>query len=334
VWVDTSYDIAPSYYSFCAVRDFGSSYLRPVILPRERNVTFIQNTVNITNITYNNYNNVVFNGGPNYHNINRRSARQVPSLKLVQNNNFDRDGRGRGGRGGRGGLPRSVQRGNQLEVFSPDVERGGEENFKPKIRKVIPGEKVRKGLREIKDPALRAQLKEKMQQESKGLTPDTAPAKAVQVADLQGVPEKADPNAPSPAGTDAVSETANDATNWREMQLRIPQPSLKMTRLLQTRMQRQPGRRGATRRAVKAVADGTPAQWPGSIQPKKKRGRQPKVSGSVADVAPGVSKAQQASPPASRPRELIHPQRMKLRKRTKENGRDVIRRTSSLPPCL
>ena len=64
VWVDTTYDIGPSHYNFCRTPDFGAPVLRPVIINRSRNVTIIQNTVNITNITYNTGSNVVFNGGP------------------------------------------------------------------------------------------------------------------------------------------------------------------------------------------------------------------------------------------------------------------------------
>ena len=50
-WADTQYDIGPRHYSFCRSRDFGAPVIRGVILPRARNVTFINFTTNITNIT-------------------------------------------------------------------------------------------------------------------------------------------------------------------------------------------------------------------------------------------------------------------------------------------
>ncbi|HEX8312074.1 MAG TPA: DUF6600 domain-containing protein [Chthoniobacteraceae bacterium] len=203
VWVDTSYDIAPSYYNFCETRHFGAPLLRPVIIDRSQNVTIIENTVNITNITYNNYSKVVYNGGPNYAAINRRSDRSIPSLKLVRNTNIDGIN-GRNGRGGgkdRRGLPRSVQRGNQLEVFAPDVVRNDRDADSIRPKRKVPGEKVRRGLAEVKDEGVRNRLRDKLRKESNGLTAETAPARPVQASDLQGVPQKADPNAPSQAGT-------------------------------------------------------------------------------------------------------------------------------------
>ena len=206
VWVDTSYDIAPSYYNFCETRHFGAPLLRPVIIDRSQNVTIIENTVNITNITYNNYSNVVYNGGPNYAAINRRSERPIPSLKLVQNtnvnvtNNFN-DGERQGGRRERRGLPRAMQRGNQLEVFAPEVVQNDQDADAIRPKRRVAGEKVRRGLGEVKDEGVRNRLRNKLRQESNGLTAESAPARPVQASDLEVVPQKADPNAPSQART-------------------------------------------------------------------------------------------------------------------------------------
>src|SRR5207249_2554019 len=70
-WVDSTYGIGPGFYNFCAYRDFGSPSLRPVIIDRSRNVTIVQNTVNITNITVNRSRNIVFNGGPSFQTVAR-----------------------------------------------------------------------------------------------------------------------------------------------------------------------------------------------------------------------------------------------------------------------
>ena len=62
--VDIEFDIGPEYYNFCEVRYIGEPVLRNYIAPRVQNVTYINNTVNVTNITV--QNNVVYNYGPNY----------------------------------------------------------------------------------------------------------------------------------------------------------------------------------------------------------------------------------------------------------------------------
>jgi hypothetical protein len=211
VWVDNSYDIGPGYYNFCHSYDFGVPFLRPCILPRRDNVTIINKTVNITNITYNNVSKVVYNGGPDFNTMNRRSRRPIPALKLVQRANVDdlRDGRNRRGKGG---LLRAEQRGNQLEVVSPTIAQGDDQKaLKPKkIAKVVSKDKVNKGWASVKDPEQRRAIKQQMEQQTRNLSPETAPAKPVQVADLEVLPKKADPNAPSPVRTGRDKGKGND----------------------------------------------------------------------------------------------------------------------------
>ena len=66
--VDIEYDIGPEYYNFCDVRFIGEPVLRDRILPPVQNITYIKNTVNVTNITV--QNNVVYNYGPDYTVVN------------------------------------------------------------------------------------------------------------------------------------------------------------------------------------------------------------------------------------------------------------------------
>ena len=187
VWADTSYDIGPDYYSFCRVRDFGAPVLGPVCLPRVENVTYIQNTVNITNITYNRTNSVIFNGGPNFVNINRVVNRPIPALKLVQQQQLV---------GGRGFKTR--QQGNQLAMFTPTMKLAKDDGPRVKPARVIPADRVNRGWGQIKDPEVKQKLRQKLKQEANGLTPESAPAKPMVAQDIAAVPKKADPTAPSP----------------------------------------------------------------------------------------------------------------------------------------
>jgi hypothetical protein len=78
--VDIAFDIGPEYYNFCDVRFIGEPVLRDRIFPAVQNVTYITNTVNVTNITV--QNNVVYNYGPNYNVVNQYSSRPIQRLTI------------------------------------------------------------------------------------------------------------------------------------------------------------------------------------------------------------------------------------------------------------
>jgi hypothetical protein len=78
--VDVAYDIGPEYYNFCDVRFIGEPVLRDRIFPAAQNVTYITNTVNVTNIIV--QNNVVYNYGPNFNVVNTYSSRPVQRLTI------------------------------------------------------------------------------------------------------------------------------------------------------------------------------------------------------------------------------------------------------------
>src|SRR5258708_30043004 len=58
----------------------GEPVLRDRIFPRVQNVTYITNTVNVTNITV--QNNIVYNYGPDYAVVNRYSSRPIQRLAI------------------------------------------------------------------------------------------------------------------------------------------------------------------------------------------------------------------------------------------------------------
>ncbi len=82
--VDRDYDIGPAAYVFIAMSNFGARSYAPVIERPERNVAIINQTVNVTNITYNNTTNntVVYNGGPNYDVVRAHSKQPVENVKV------------------------------------------------------------------------------------------------------------------------------------------------------------------------------------------------------------------------------------------------------------
>src|SRR4030095_13657197 len=78
--VDVVFDIGPEYYNFCDVRFIGEPVLRDRIFPSVQNVTYITNTVNVTNIYV--QNNVVYNYGPDYNVVNTYSSRPIQRLAI------------------------------------------------------------------------------------------------------------------------------------------------------------------------------------------------------------------------------------------------------------
>src|SRR3954469_20408800 len=85
--VDIDFDIGPAYYNFIDVRYIGEPVLRERIFAADQNVTYINKTVNVTNITYNN--SAVYNYGPDYNTVSRYSARPIQRLSLQRETNVD-----------------------------------------------------------------------------------------------------------------------------------------------------------------------------------------------------------------------------------------------------
>ena len=83
--VDEYYDIGAGSYTFVPRREFGgeATYVGRVVAP-ERNVTIIEDTVNVTNLTYQvvNQQTVLVNEGPDFAALNDASAQPVPRLRL------------------------------------------------------------------------------------------------------------------------------------------------------------------------------------------------------------------------------------------------------------
>jgi hypothetical protein len=209
VWVDSTYEIGPRYYSFCHTRDFGAPVLRHVLLPRIRNVEICFGTVNITSISYNRDYGCAFNGGFDYNWIRERCHRPVPALKLVQNTtNIYINGN-------RGNVFVNSPRGNALIVAAPRLSNRA--NFNVASRQVAVSRKfqrtsVTKGWTGLDKEGTRDRLLVKMREETKGLSRENAPARRVRAEELAVVPKTADFKAKPAALTKIPEERRNPAT--------------------------------------------------------------------------------------------------------------------------
>jgi hypothetical protein len=191
--VDIEFDIGPEYYNFCEVRYIGEPVLRNYIAPRVQNVTYINNTVNVTNITV--QNNVVYNYGPNYEVLSAASARPIQRLSIERQSATNLSA------AAKSGTLTKVQ-GNKLVVAAPQRLAKAPPAAKPAtVKTKVAQPKLNRGWAGVPNEA---QLKQKIKTENpKNIPPPTAAA-----ARKAGSPPPAvgaGPTAPAAAGTPVSS---------------------------------------------------------------------------------------------------------------------------------
>ncbi|MGI9086605.1 MAG: DUF6600 domain-containing protein [Chthoniobacterales bacterium] len=88
-WADSYYDISADEYVFIPNEDIGSDRLERDVIPVERNVTIVNETTNVTNITYNNT--TVVNEGPNFDELRGHSRRPIERMQLRREYDVEQD---------------------------------------------------------------------------------------------------------------------------------------------------------------------------------------------------------------------------------------------------
>ena len=155
--VDLEFNIGPLYYNFCDVRYIGEPVLRRHIYAPTQNITYINQTVNVTNITYTN--NVVYNHGPDYNYLSAYSTRPIQRLRLRRDTNVDLV------ESARSGALTKVS-GDQLLVATPlKVEKQAQQVAPKVVKTKLEQPKLETGWSGITDPNAKAQIEEKMKTE-------------------------------------------------------------------------------------------------------------------------------------------------------------------------
>ena len=85
-WADNYYDIGPDQYAFVPTNEFGRQLTPSEIVPRKQNVAIINQTINVTNITYNN--SLIVDRGPSYDELRARSHQPIERLRLERTQGF------------------------------------------------------------------------------------------------------------------------------------------------------------------------------------------------------------------------------------------------------
>lgn len=191
--VDVEFDIGPSYYNFIEVRYIGEPVLRERIIESHLNVTYISNTVNVTNITY--ANSVVYNHGPDYNTLSQYSARPIRRMTLEREANADLTVAARSK-----GLTK-VQ-GDKLIVAAPATLQKPVAPVAPKtVKEKIVKPTIERGWNDVADPKIQADLKEKMKSED----PRKIPPPSLKPRDKGDVP-------PSPMDNQSGGPSSGPAT--------------------------------------------------------------------------------------------------------------------------
>jgi hypothetical protein len=164
--VDVMFDIGPEYYNFCDVRFIGEPVLRDRIFPPVQNVTYITNTVNVTNITV--QNNIVYNYGPDYTVVNRYSSRPIQRLTV------ERQAATNLTNAVKSGTLTKVQ-GNKLLVAAPQkLAKAAPTAKPPAVKAKVAQPKIERGWRGVPN---KAELEQKIKAENpKNIPPPTRAA--------------------------------------------------------------------------------------------------------------------------------------------------------------
>jgi hypothetical protein len=152
--VDVSFGIGPLYYNFIDIRYIGEPVLRGRLIEPSRNVTIINNTVNVTNITVNNT--TVINNGPDLTRVNQFSTRPIPRLTLQRETNINNEIAGH-----RGNLNRV--NGNTLMVAAPAVKRSPQKITPRQVKAKVDKPNFEKGWKGINN---RQQVEQAMEKEN------------------------------------------------------------------------------------------------------------------------------------------------------------------------
>ena len=194
--IDVEFNIGPAYYNFVDVRYIGEPVLRERIIASTQNVTYIQQTVNVTNITYKNK--TVYNYGPDIKVINSRASRPIQQLRIDRQQNVDFSA------AAKSGALTKVQ-GDRLVVAGPmRVTRSARTVAPLNVKAKVDKAKIDRGWSAVGDEKAQAEFKQKIKsQDLKNVPPPTGAGAAGQA----GV--NASPGGAGAAGQIGASPTAS-----------------------------------------------------------------------------------------------------------------------------
>jgi hypothetical protein len=191
-WADNYYDIGPEQYCFVPTREIGTERIERVVVPTDQNVTIVNQTTNVTNITCNNT--IVVNQGPNYDELRARSQQPIPRLRLERRTTVTTEN------------PRSVVKGEVVEVAAPVIAHAQPVERPPVVKRTVRETVVEHGWEGVADQKAAQQARAKIKSEASP-PPNAPPKMFVKPAPVAGAPP-----APSPASRATAAPVARSTT--------------------------------------------------------------------------------------------------------------------------
>jgi hypothetical protein len=207
-WADSYYDIGPEQYCFVPTREIGSQRIERVVVPREQNVTIVNQTTNVTNITYNNT--TIVNQGPNYEEVRARSQQPVARLRLERRTTVNINAE----------IPRPVVRGEVVEMSAPVLARIQLVDRPPAVKEKMTETVVEHGWEGIADNQAAQKARAKIKSEA--TPPPNAPPRTF----MKPAPVAAQPRATSRPQRAIATPAARSTIT--------PRPSVAATSAVQT----------------------------------------------------------------------------------------------------
>ena len=190
-WSDNYYDIGPDQYCFVATREFGAQRAESTILPPERNVAIVNQTTNVTNITYNNT--TIVNEGPNYDEVRAQSREPMQRFRLERNASVDLNVE----------APRPLVQGETVIVAAPVISAPQASERPRAVKQNITQVTVDLGWAAIGDHEAAKKARDKMKAEA--TPPSNAPSKKFVKA--AATTTTASQGAETPASSTSVTAT-------------------------------------------------------------------------------------------------------------------------------
>src|SRR5256886_4141865 len=287
-WSDNYYDIGPDQYSFVSTREFGAQRIESNIVPPERNLTIVNQTTNVTNITYNNT--TIVNEGPNYDEVRAQSREPMQRFRLERNASVDLNVE----------APRPLVQGETVMVAAPVIAAPVASERPTRVKQNITQVSVDLGWGALADHEAAKKTRDKMKSEA--TPPANAPSKkfvktaatsspATQAGETSTTSTSVAPTAmPSPSVTMSVTQTPSPIATS------TPRPIMT------------PRRSATAEQSATPVATSTPAAS-ASVAPtaSQRRGRllvpsaTPKPAASNSPVASDTVPSTQITPPPASP---------------------------------
>src|SRR5438552_11878286 len=230
-WSDNYYDIGPDQYCFVATGEFGAQRAESTILPPERNVAIVNQTTNVTNITYNNT--TIVNEGPNYDEVRAQSREPMQRFRLERNASVDVNVE----------APRPLVQGETVIVAAPVISAPQASERQRAVKENITQITVDLGWAAIRDHDAAKKTRDKMKAEA---TPpsNAPPTKFVKAA---ATTTTASQGAETPASSTSVTATPLPSATISA----TPAPSAAATSTPETKM--------TPRRVIPSEPSPTPA---------------------------------------------------------------------------